>query len=459
MYAQDTIVAPATPPGMGAVAIVRLSGPRAIAILHEIWTPLAPATIRPRRLILGDIRDPVSGAVLDRAMAVVMPGPRSLTGEDVAELQCHGGTYLIRRLVGLALARGARMAEPGEFSRRAFLNGRIDLTQAEAVAELVEAGSERALAQALDQLTGALAERVGGLRREVIGLRAHLEAEIDFSDEDLKLPTRGEMAEAIARLRAEIALLHDSFARGRLMRSGARAAIVGKPNVGKSSVLNLLLGVERAIVTPIAGTTRDVIEDTVQLGPWALVLQDTAGLRGGADQVEKIGIERTLAHAAQADLVIAVLDSSRPLDADDRRVIAICRERAGVALLNKRDLPQHWGAADLRAEGLRMPLLPFVAIRAESAAPLREELVHALETLAGPAGGDTLAISRERHHQALAAALRSLDAARASAVAKMPPEIVAVDVAAAADALGSITGEVSSEDVLDAIFREFCIGK
>src|SRR5581483_7815924 len=206
-----------------------------------------------RRLALGEIRDPDSGAIMDRAMCVVMPAPNSLTGEDVVELHCHGGPYVVRRVLGLAMAAGARMAEPGEFSRRAYLNGRIDLTEAEAIADLVDARS------------------VSALRRGIIAVRAHLEAEIDFADEGLNLPSRQEIASALARVGADAALLHDSFARGRLMRDGARAVIVGKPNAGKSSVLNLLLGADRAIVTPVPGTTRDVIEESMTAGPWRLV--------------------------------------------------------------------------------------------------------------------------------------------------------------------------------------------
>jgi len=459
MYEQDTIVAPATPPGQGAVAIVRLSGPRAIEILHRLWRPSRAAEIQPRHLYVGEIRDPATGTAVDRALAVVMPSPASLTGEDVAELQCHGGAYLVRRVIGLAIAEGARMAERGEFSRRAFLNGRVDLTEAEAVADLVSAQGEGAMRQALGQLGGGLKRRVCGLRRAVIGVKAHLEVEIDFSDEDLRLPSRGQIAAQLERLAEDVRILHDSFARGRLMREGARAAIIGKPNAGKSTIMNLLLGIERAIVTPYPGTTRDVIEDSIQLGPYPLVLQDTAGIRDGADPVERIGVERALCHASEADLLIAVFDSSRALEDEDLRVLAACGSRPGVALLNKSDLPAQLKLKSLREKGLLMPALAFSALRADGLSLLRDELARAVETLAGDHRGAEVAISRERHRQALASSLEALAAARASALEAMPAEIVAIDVAIAADALGSITGEVSSEDVLDAVFAEFCIGK
>jgi tRNA modification GTPase len=460
MYAEDTIVAPVTPAGKGAVAIVRLSGVRATQIASTLWHPMRSAALRPRHLGLGEIRDPQTGAVVDRAMCVVMPGPASLTGEDVVEFHCHGGPYIVCRVLALAMAAGARMAEPGEFSRRAFLNGRVDLTEAEAVADLINVRSESALQQAIAQLSGALAQRVEQLRSNVIAIRAHLEAEIDFADEGLNLPGRTEIAADIARLGADVALLHDSFRRGRLARDGARAAIVGKPNAGKSSVLNLLLGADRAIVTEIPGTTRDVIEESVTLGPWPLVLQDTAGVREAGDEVERIGIGRTMLSVAEADLLIAVFDSSRRFEDGDARVLALCRGRPGVALLNKSDLhPATLSPADLLERDIGMPLLLFSALNAEGTPALRDELARAVEALAAAGPDDGVAISRERHREALAKALEALKNARASALSGMPPEIVAVDTAAAAEALGALTGEVGTEDVLDAVFREFCIGK
>jgi tRNA modification GTPase len=392
----------------------------------------------------------------------VMRAPASLTGEDVAEIQCHGGSFLVRRIVTLAVDAGARMAEHGEFTRRAFLNSRIDLVEAEAVADIVEARSDSALSSALSQLSGELSRRVAELRADVVAIRAHLEVEIDFSDEDVRLPSRREVSNEIDRLISNVAVLHDSFARGLLMRTGVRATIVGKPNAGKSSLMNLLLGADRAIVTEFAGTTRDVIEDSIQLGPYAMVLNDTAGVREATDEVERIGIERTMRSARDADLLIAMFDSSRPFDSDDADVIRLTSNRPGLAILNKRDLPAAITPAELREQDLQMPVLPLSAINIEEAARLRGELTKIIAALVSPSEstpGDQIAISRERHRDALAMALGALKNARASALSMMPPEIVAVDIMAAATALGSITGEVTGEDVLDAIFRDFCIGK
>jgi tRNA modification GTPase len=460
MYLEDTIVAAATPPGRGAVAIVRLSGPRAIEIAQKLWHPRRkPTRIIARRLQLGDIRDPQDGKMLDRAMCVLMPAPRSLTGENVAELHCHGGVYLVRKIVALAAAEGARIAEPGEFSRRAFLNGRIDLTEAEAIADLIDARGAGALHQSLAHLAGALAARVHSLREQVIAIRAHLEAEIDFSDEEIDLPSRQAIATDVVTLSESVAVLHQSFTRGRVIREGARAAIIGKPNVGKSSILNLLLGVERAIVTAVPGTTRDLIEESVGLGDYSLVLVDTAGIRESPEEVERIGIERARAAAEQADLLIAVFDSSRSFDAEDAAVIELVRGRRGIALLNKHDLPQRIDADDLRRRGLALQAMNFCAITGDGLTQCRETLARAIEELAGGEITNEVVISRERHRDALGRTLEALGSALNGLMGRMPPEIVAMDIALAAESLGFITGEVSGEDVLDVIFREFCIGK
>jgi tRNA modification GTPase len=268
-----------------------------------------------------------------------------------------------------------------------------------------------------------------------------------------------EIARHLERVVTHVAALHDSFKRGKIAHDGLRAVIAGKPNAGKSSLLNLLLGSERAIVTPIPGTTRDVIEDTVHVGPYALVIADTAGLREASDQVESIGIERARKAAANADLILAVFDISRPFDADDAQVIEICRDRPALAILNKSDLPGFLDRSQLNAEGLTAPVVALSALTGGGLGALRDALAGTVEEIAGSPAGAEIAISRERHRVALARAIDSLQRARTSALGAMPPEIVAVDVMAAGDALGRITGEVTSEEVLDAVFREFCIGK
>ena len=349
MYATDTIVAPATAPGIGAVAIVRLSGPRAFEILDQslpcAFRRARAAHDAPRRR-----RRP-----RDRRAHRSCAGGRDAPSGEPDRRGCRRNPMPRRPfrrapIVALALDAGARLAEPGEFTRRAFLNGRIDLAEAEAIADIVAARSDSALAHALSQLSGALSARVEELRAQVVAIHAHLEGGIDFSDEDIRLPSRREVAAEIERLIADVAMLHDSFARGLMMRAGVHATIVGKPNAGKSSLMNLLLGADRAIVTAIAGTTRDVIEDSVQLGPYALVLNDTAGVRQSTDDVERIGIERTLRSARAADLLIAMFDGSRPLEPADLDVIRLTANRPGLAILNKRDLPAAISADDLRGK-------------------------------------------------------------------------------------------------------------
>src|SRR5579875_528335 len=411
----DTIVAPATSLAPAAVAIVRLSGPDAFTILHKLWRPLYARKLRYRQLYLGEIREP-SGALLDRALAVMMPAPKSFTGEDVAELHCHGGTFIVRRVIAAALAAGARMANPGEFTRRAFLNGRIDL-------------------------------------------RVQLEAQIDFSDEDIDFASDAEVIQRIDLLLADIEALHDSFNRGKLVRSGVRVAIVGKPNVGKSSLMNLLLGTQRAIVTPIPGTTRDLIEDTIQIGGFQVVLQDGAGIRDTEETVERIGIELARRNAGTADVILAVFDASAPLEQADREVVSLCAGRPAIGVLNKADLPRLLTPDSLRALGFTDAVVELSAVRGDGLEQLRTTLAEGLARLHGEVSGEKIAISRERHRVALARALDRLKSAKRALQKRMPPEIVTVDITGAAEALASITGEVTSEDVLDAIFSEFCIGK
>ena len=446
MYLPDTIVAPATAPGLGAVAIVRLSGPRAFEILDAIFRPAHSAEFTPRMMRLGDVVDPATGARIDRALAFVMPQPASLTGEDVAEIQCHGGPFVVRRIIGIALDAGARLAEPGEFTRRAFLNGRMDLTEAEAVADIVAARSDSALANALSQLSGALSERVAELRAQVIAIRAHLEVEIDFSDEDIRLPSRREVAAEIERLIADVAVLHDSFARGLLMRDGVRATIIGKPNAGKSSLLNLLLGADRAIVTAIAGHHS---RRNRGLGPARPVRARTQRHRGRARIDRRRRENRNRAHAA-------IGPRRGPADRDVRfvaptRLRGSRRDPSDSRPPRTRDPEQARSARGnhgfdrsprARPADSDPPVLSNRSRRSCYPACRAHESDRRAHRPSVPTSNDQIAISRERHRDALAMALGALKNARSSALSLMPPEIVAVDIMAAASALGSITGEV-----------------
>ena len=458
MYTADTIAAIATASGPGGVGIVRVSGARAADIARVSFRrSIASGAWRSYRLYHGHVID-AAGAILDEGLAVLMRGPRSYTGEDVLELQCHAGPVVLRRVLGRVLACGARMAEAGEFTRRAFLNGRIDLTQAEAVLDLARARTTTGATLAAQQLVGRLSDHLGGLRDELITVKALLEVQIDFADEAVTVEpdrVRSSVATGLRRIES----LVQSFERGRLVRDGLRVAIIGKPNVGKSSLLNALLGEERAIVTPIAGTTRDAIDETADFDGVPVVLSDTAGLRpvADADVVERIGMQHTAGRVDSAHVVLAVLDASRAVDAEDHAVFGAAGTVPPIVVLNKSDLPPVVTADDLRGW---VNGAPVVAVSARTGAGLNDVRRAVLDRVAaGPAPDDTPMLTSVRHVDTLSKAAVSLRLALAGLAELQPPDLVAVDVQDAIDHIGEVTGLITTDDVLDRIFREFCLGK
>lgn len=460
MYTEDTIAAIATPPGQGGIGIVRISGPLARDIgtsVLERGSVSSPWV--PRRLYHGRIRDEGGGPV-DDALGVFMPRPHSFTGEDVFELHCHGSPMALRRVLFLVLRRGARQAEPGEFTRRAFLNGRMDLAQAEAVIDLIRARSESAASLAARQLAGQLSLAINDVRNGIVRVKALLEAQIDFSEEDFSV-SADELCAELDACTARVAALADSYAHGAVVRDGLRTAIVGRPNVGKSSLLNALLGHERAIVTAIAGTTRDSIDETVNFAGLPVVLSDTAGLRDApaADAVELLGMERTAEKIAKAQLVILVLDASETLKPDDTRVLEATAAASRLVVLNKVDLPRALTAAAVKQIVGECEVIELSARLGKGLAELRSAVVARVHRGKVPEAHDDPVVSNLRHHSALRSAIASLSLARRSLVDGMPPDLVAVDVQDALDHIGGITGAVSNEEVLDRIFAEFCIGK
>lgn len=463
MYERDTITAIATPPGQGGIAIIRVSGPQAEAIACRVFVLAQPRErLLSHHLYFGRVVDPLTGQPLDQGLLALMRAPRSYTGEDVAEIHCHGGSLLSRRILGAILSQGARLASPGEFTKRAFLNGRLDLSQAEAVLDLIQAKSEPGLHLAWEQLSGRLSETCAAMREKLLGLTAYIEAFIDFPEEDIPERNQIEMQRDIATLITEMTALGATFAQGKVYREGMRTAIIGKPNVGKSSLLNLLAGTERAIVTAVPGTTRDILEETVMVRDMPLVVWDTAGLRHPTDEVERLGVERARAGVQGAELVLAVFDASRPFDEEDQTVCDEIASKPVIAVLNKVDLPIALNQADVQA---RLPAGPLVYLSAQYGTGL----THLEERIQAVVGGTGLTpgqeqtergtISRVRHRDALVKAEHSLRQVSASLQAALPLDIVAVDLHAALDHLGEITGHVSSEDILDRVFREFCIGK
>jgi tRNA modification GTPase len=451
----DTIAAIATPLGEGGIGIVKMSGPEAGSILRQLFVPAARVVrLEPRRLTFGHVRDPQTNEVVDEVLAVTMPAPHSYTRQDVAEIQAHGGIVPLRRILGLTLAAGARLAEPGEMTLRAFVNGRLDLAQAEAVLDVVQARTEAALRVATEQLGGRLSARVRAVRARLVDVLAYLEASIDFVEDEIPPQEVTVPLQAVAEALEAILATAD---RGLIYRQGIRAAIVGRPNVGKSSLLNALLRGDRAIVTPIPGTTRDTLEETVNVQGVPLVLVDTAGIRAEAhDEVERIGVERSRAALARADLTLWVVDGSQPLTDADRDLAALIGDKPALAVVNKCDLPPAGEPGKSLLPAARR--LSVSALTGQGIEALEEAIVELV--LGGKVTtADTPLVSNPRHQASLGRALEHVRAAKQAQQDGVSPDLVAIDVREAVDALGEITGETASEDLLEAIFSQFCIGK
>ena len=459
----DTIVAIATPPGQGGVGIVRLSGPHAWAIGQHLFVRQQPGNIRSHQLMYGQIIDPATKLALDDGLIAFMRAPHSYTGDDVAEINAHGSPLILQRIVEAALAQGARAAEPGEMTLRAFLHGRIDLAQAEAVADLIAANSDAAARQAMSQLAGQLSQEVQRARIAIMRVLAPIEASIDFPEEEVPTPDRAELAATLTSAEMVVTTLLAGAEQGRIAREGVRCVITGRPNVGKSRLLNHLLRTERAIVTAIAGTTRDTIEETALLGGVAFHLIDTAGIADTADPIERIGIARSRDAMAGADLALLVLDRATPLTESDRQ---IARElvdlgfgtahRPLLMILNKSDLP-----VALTNKALQdLPTAPTIMtslVTAEGLAQLEDLMV--TSALGGAANESAALVARARHREALRAASAALAAAQTTLRDGLPLDLVAEDLHDALHSLGLITGESVTEDLLSSIFSEFCIGK
>ena len=439
----DTIAALATAPGTGALAVIRVSGPDALRVVQGC---IGGRALQPRLATLVRVRD-ARGCVVDECVATWFAGPASFTGEDTVELSCHGGMLVTRRVLERLLECGARPAEPGEFSRRAFENGKLDLTQAEAVMDIISAGSDLALRAAQNQLQGAIGSQVEAAADVLINVAAHVEAYIDFPEEDIAPDTTESLLAQLDEVEAMLRRLLATADEGRLLREGVRTAIVGAPNVGKSSLLNMLLGYERAIVSSTAGTTRDTIEESVALGGLRLRLIDTAGLHESADAIECAGMERSRRAGAEADLLLEVADVTAPRCPVDLPATGAHH----LLVLNKCDLPEH---PDWAGEA------GAIRISCQSGAG-REALETAVEQLFLSESGerDSLAAINTRHRHALVQALDYLAASRAALLAGESPEFVDVDLRAALDSLGSITGRIDIDDILTRVFSTFCLGK
>ena len=456
MYHEDTIAAISTPPGEGGIGIVRVSGPDVPELAAHIIRLPGSGGLQSHRFSYGTLIDPATGDVLDEVMAVVMRAPRSYTREDLLEIQCHGGYLLVQRVLELVLRQGARLAEPGEFTKRAFLNGRIDLVQAEGVIDLIRGKSDAALALAQHQREGLLSGRLEDIRHRLATARALVEAHIDFPEEEIDPASLEQIRAGVIAASADLSLLLGGFSAGRVLRDGVSVLIAGKPNVGKSSLLNTLLREKRAIVTAIPGTTRDLIEEIVNIKGLPVRLTDAAGIRETSDPVEGEGVRLARERLVTADLVLFLLDGSRSWDEDDELIRGALVGRPCIVLKNKSDLPQ----------------APSCLVTMDSLADLRistltgegiDELLDAIHRIF--IGGEAIdsreyvALSRVRHRDALLECRACLELFLQNIVSGADLELLAIDLRDALSALGTVTGETSTDEVLDLIFSSFCIGK
>ncbi len=466
MNLDDTIVAIATPPGRGGIGVVRLSGTEARAIAHPMLRLSGAAELQPNRAHFGELIDVESGERIDEVVATFFAQPHSYTTDDVVEISCHGSPVVLRHVVETALARGARLAEPGEFTMRAFLNGRIDLTQAEAVRDLIDSQTLYQAQVAARQLEGSLSKRIQPIKQKLVELIAVMEAGIDFAEDDVSVIPGEQIVERISGVREPLQELLASFAFGKLVHEGLTLAIVGRPNVGKSSLFNRLVEHDRAIVTATPGTTRDLVTETVSIGGIPVRLVDTAGIRTALDEAESIGIRKSMEALADADVVLVVLDITQMSDESfelDLDLIEKTQGRARILVCSKADL--HSGSRGIVRDRLssvdaaeREPGVFTSAVTGEGMDELRATI---LKLVGGDNGvqQESGFLTNVRQHSEVRNAISALDAASAAVPLKTPHEMILLDLYGALHALDEITGATTADDVLNLIFSSFCIGK
>ena len=455
VYQNETIVAIATPPGRGGIGIVRLSGPEAQRIAQpmlRLRNPLAHAQAR-----FGDLLDIDSQEKLDEAVVTLFVAPHSYTGEDVVEVAAHGAPVILEAVVRQAMRGGARLAAPGEFTQRAFLSGRIDLTQAEAVHDLIEAQTLYQARVAAQQLHGALSRRIKPIKEGLVALIALLEAGIDFAEDDVDVLPGADTVDRIEETRGLLQPISDSFARGRIVHTGLTLAIVGRPNAGKSSLFNRIVEHERAIVTASPGTTRDLVTERVSLGGIPIELVDTAGIREASDEAEQSGIRKSREALADADIVLLVLDATVAPEQEELVLLATLAQRRAVVVVNKSDLAHPPAAMEEALGALGLPVVYTSALRGDGVAALKQTMLAMVSERSGDLENGML--TSVRQFEAVTATLEGLAAAGAAARQNIPHEMVLLDLYGALRHLDSLTGETTSDDILHLIFSTFCIGK
>ena len=462
MKFHDTIAAIATARGEAGIGIVRISGPLALQIAADLFRSprvVSPTQLPTHTLTYGHVVDATaSDDVIDEVLLGVMHAPRTYTGEDIVEFNCHGGIVPLTVVLDLVVKRGARLAEPGEFTKRAFLNGRLDLAQAEAVAELIASKTDLSRKVAIEALAGKLSDTVNQLSDRIADLLAEIEASVDFPEEDLDFMKVEAQLECARAVQTDLTTLLETASEGRLISEGVNVAILGKPNVGKSSLLNALVGTARAIVTDIPGTTRDTIEEAVNISGIPLKLFDTAGIRRTDDVIEQQGVQRSRAVLDRAELLLLMFDASEPLNDADLDLLETVQSHKAILILNKTDLPVVTSSVALLAHCPKKRIVETVIPEGKGLNALKTALCE--ELLGGElVVGESPIVTNARHQDALRRAHDGLNYAIESLADGMPPELVAVDLRISLDALGDIVGKTTTEDILDRIFSQFCVGK
>lgn len=454
----DTIAAIATPVGSGGIGIVRISGENAIALVDTLFVPAKGKPLGERKshtISYGKIV--YDGEVCDEVLVSIMRAPNTYTREDVAEINCHGGIRAVTAVLDAVLKSGARLAEPGEFTKRAFLNGRIDLTQAEAVIDIINAKTDRSREAALKRLDGRLYRKIKALREEIILMLANIEAAIDYPEHDDETMTYETIAQGTKKVAAEIDSLISGADLGRIYNEGIKTVILGRPNVGKSSLLNTIIDEERAIVTDIPGTTRDILEELININGIPLKLVDTAGIRDTDNVIEKIGVEKSRKLAAEADLVLLMLDGSREISTEDRELIELSADKNRIVLVNKTDLTQVISPDEIKALTGSEPI--NISVKADKGIEQLYEKIKAMFFDGSIENNDEALISNERNKNSLYKAKDFLYNVIETVNNRMPEDFISMDLTQAYEALGEITGEALEEDIIDKIFSEFCLGK
>lgn len=455
----DTIAAISTPPGEGAISIVRMSGEEAVSIAQKVFSGKDLTQAKSHTINYGHIVDPKTHEEIDEVMVSLMLAPKTFTREDVVEINCHGGIVATNRILQLLLVNGARLAEPGEFTKRAFLHGRIDLTQAESVMDLIRAKTDRSMKIALNQLDGNLSHLIDSLRKDILDVLAQVEVNIDYPEyDDVEEMTTKLLKEKAIEIKQRIEQLLKTASQGKIMREGLATALVGRPNVGKSSLLNHLLHEDKAIVTDVAGTTRDVIEEYVNVSGVPLKLIDTAGIRETDDKVEKIGVERSKKAIEQSDLVLLVLNAAESLTKEDLELIRLTNDKKRIIILNKTDLEEKLDRKELAKISENAPVYATSILKNEGVEAL-EEAISKLFFNGIENSQSTVMVTNARHIALLEKAQNSLDSVLEGISSGMPVDLVQIDMAEAWNLLGEITGESYEDELLDQLFSQFCLGK